>query len=322
MHLTVLGTGSGGPFHGRHYTSQVLQVDNQYFLIDCGEGMQMQAFHHRVKADRVNQIFISHLHGDHVFGLIGLLTSWCLKRRTETVHIFSPPGLYELVSTTARLCSITFPFPIQFTEVDASTHALVFENHKVEVWTIPLMHRMATSGWLFREKRRPDNILKSKIDEYGIHYSLIPGIKAGNDLTLADGRIVPHAELTVPAAPPRSYAFCSDTAPSDAVAEIVQGVDLLYHEATFTHEHLEEARISFHSTAAQAAEIARKAGVQRLLLGHFSGRYENTDVHLAEARAIFERCDIATDGLRLPIGPDLPELEEEADVASGSGNMP
>lgn len=322
MLLTVLGTGSGGPFHGRHYTSQVLQVDNQYFLIDCGEGMQMQAFYHRVKVDRVNQIFISHLHGDHVFGLIGLLTSWCLKRRTETVHIFSPPGLYELVSTTARLCSITFPFPIQFTEVDASTHALVFENHKVEVWTIPLTHRMATTGWLFREKKRPDNILKSKIDEYGIHYSLIPGIKAGNDLVLPDGRVVPHAELTIPAVAPQSYAFCSDTAPSDVVVEIVRGVDLLYHEATFNNEHLEEARISFHSTAAQAAEIARKAGVHRLLLGHFSGRYESLETHLMEARAIFERTDVATDGCRVFIGPEQAEWDETAEFSPETSNMP
>ncbi|MBL7781916.1 MAG: ribonuclease Z [Saprospiraceae bacterium] len=317
MLLTVLGTGSGGPFHGRHYTSQVLQVDNQYFLIDCGEGMQMQAFHHRVKVDRVNQIFISHLHGDHVFGLIGLLTSWCLKRRTETVHIFSPPGLYEMVSTTARLCHITFPFPIQFTEIDASMHALVFENNQVEVWSIPLMHRMETSGWLFREKKRPDNILKSKIDEYGIHYSLIPGIKAGGDLELPDGRVIPHSELTVPAAPPRSYAFCSDTAPSDTVVKIVQGVDLLYHEATFNNEHLEEARISFHSTAAQAAEIARKAGVQRLLLGHFSGRYESLETHLMEARAIFDRTDVATDGCRVHISPEQEETTEFSPEPSG-----
>ncbi len=267
MFLTVLGNGAGGPFHGRHYTAQVLQVDNQYFLIDCGEGTQMQIFKYRVKADRFKHIFISHLHGDHIFGLIGLLTSWCLKRRTETLHIYSPPGVYELVTTTARICGIIFPYPIEFTEVDASVHQKVFENSKVEVWTIPLNHRTPTSGWLFREKPRPLNILKAKIEAYDIHYRFIPGIKAGDDFVLPNGDIVPNAELTSPAVAPRSYAFCSDTAPSDAVVEAVKGVDLLYHEATFTQEHIEEALISCHSTAAQAADIARRAGVNHLLIG-------------------------------------------------------
>jgi ribonuclease Z len=301
MVLTVLGTGSGGPFHGRHYTAQVLQVDNQYFLIDCGEGMQMQAFYHRVKADRVNQIFISHLHGDHVFGLIGLLTSWCLKRRTELLQIFSPPGLHELIESTARICNITFPYPIECTEVDATVHEKVFENNRIEVWTIPLVHRIPTSGWLFREKPKPRNILKSKIDEYHIQYPLIPGIKAGNDLVLPDGSVVLNAELTEPPPPPRSYAFCSDTAPSDDVVEAVKNVNLLYHEATFTNEHLEEAHISCHTTAAQAADIARRAGVRHLLIGHISGRYENEEAHLAEARPIFENTHAAVEGLRVEI---------------------
>lgn len=296
MYLTVLGNGAGGPFHGRHYTAQVLQVDNQYFLIDCGEGTQMQIFKYRVKADRFQHIFISHLHGDHVFGLIGLLTSWCLKRRTEKLHIYSPPGVYELVTTTARVCGITFPYPIEFIEVDASAHQMVFENSKVEVWTIPLNHRSPTSGWLFREKQRPLNILKAKIEEYDIHYRHIPGIKAGDDFVLPNGDIVPNAELTSPAAAPRSYAFCSDTAPSDAVVEAVKGVDLLYHEATFTEEHLEEAVISCHSTAAQAAGIARSAGVKHLLIGHLSGRYGDEVQHLTEARAVFEHTDFALEG--------------------------
>lgn len=296
MILTVLGNGAGGPFHGRHYTAQVLQVENQYFLIDCGEGTQMQIFKYRVKADRIRHMFISHLHGDHIFGLIGLLTSWCLKRRTETLYIYSPPGLQELVATTAKVCGIVFPYQIEFTEVDAGVHQKVFENSLVEVWTIPLQHRTPTSGWLFREKQRPNNILKEKIEEYDIHYNLIPGIKAGQDLSLPDGRIVPNAELTIPATPPRSYAFCSDTAPSDEVVEAVKGVDLLYHEATFTEEHIEEAAIAYHSTAAQAAEIAKRAGVRHLLIGHISGRYENVDQHLVEARAVFEKTDMAQEG--------------------------
>lgn len=287
MFVTILGNSAGGPFHGRHYTAQILQVENQMFLIDCGEGTQMQLFHWRVKFDRCNHIFISHLHGDHVYGLIGLLTNWCLKKRTEELHLFSPPGLRELVESIARLCWVTFPYPIQFHEVDASVSAKIFENQTVEVWAIPLNHRVEAAGWLFREKQKPRNIRPEKIEEYGIHFSLIPGIKAGNDLALPDGRLVPNAELTLDPPVPRSYAFCSDTAPSQAVAEAVRGVDLLYHEATFTDEHTEEAAISFHSTAAQAAEIARQGGVGRLLLGHFSGRYSDVEQHLEEARAVF-----------------------------------
>ncbi|MBP6827060.1 MAG: ribonuclease Z [Saprospiraceae bacterium] len=296
MQLTILGTSSGGPFHGRHYTSQVLQVDNQLFLIDCGEGTQMQLFHSRIKFDRCNHIFISHLHGDHVFGLLGLLTNWCLKKRTARLHLFSPPGLREWVETTARLCRIHFPYPIDFQEVDASVSAKIFENSKVEVWSIPLNHRIETSGWLFREKVRPRNIRPDKIDEYGIHYSLMPGIKSGNGLLLPDGRLIPNEELTLAPKPPRAYAFCSDTAPSEAVISAVEGVDLLYHEATFTNEHAAEAAISFHSTAKQAADIARQAGVGRLILGHFSGRYENTGQHLAEAQSVFPETFIAEEG--------------------------
>jgi ribonuclease Z len=302
MHLTILGTSSGGPFHGRHYTAQVLQVENQMFLIDCGEGTQMQMFRYKVKYDRINHIFISHLHGDHVYGLIGLLTSWCLKRRTARLHLFSPPGLQELVETTARLCRVVFPYPLEFHEADTSVSAKVFENQKVEVWTIPLNHRVETTGWLFREKTKPRHIRPEKIEEYAIPFPLIPGIKVGNDLALPGGRVVPNTELTLDPPKPRSFAFCSDTAYSEAVAKVVQGVDLLYHEATFTEEHAEEAVFTFHSTAAQAAEIARQGRVGRLILGHFSGRYSDAERHLAEARAIFSKTELAVEGRSFEVG--------------------
>ncbi len=296
MQLTTLGTGAGGPFQGRNYTAQVLQVENHYFLIDCGEGTQHQLYRFRAPCDRFQQIFISHLHGDHVFGLIGLLTSYCLKQRTKKLEIFSPPGLRELIEHTARICGIVFPYPIACTEVDTSISQIVFENKHVEVSTIPLNHRTACSGWLFREKSRPRNIRKEKIVEFDIPVQLIPGIKAGADLNLSDGRLIPNEALTLPPRPPRSFAFCSDTAPSEIVREVVAGVDLLYHEATFTEEHRAEAGLSFHSTAVQAAEIARSAGVKRLLLGHFSGRYTSADQHLAEARGVFAESYAAEEG--------------------------
>lgn len=301
MQITILGTSSGGPFYGRHYTAQVLQADNQYFLIDCGEGTQMQLFRRQVKFDRINHVFISHLHGDHAYGLISLLTSWSLKKRSEPLHLFSPPGLREWVEISARIFGVVFSYPLKFHEVDAAVSAKIFENSKVEVWTIPLEHRIETSGWLFREKKKPRNIRSEKIEEYDIPFALIPGIKAGDDLLLPNGRTVPNSELTLAPPHPRAYAFCSDTMPSDSVAEAVRGVDLLYHEATFTEEHATEAALAYHSTAAQAAEIARRSEAKRLLLGHFSGRYADTGQHLAEARAIFPNTVVAEEGMMLDV---------------------
>jgi ribonuclease Z len=301
MQITVLGNGSGGPFQGRHYSAQVLELGGQIFIIDCGEGTQMQLYHHRVRIDHCRQIFISHLHGDHVFGLMGLLTNWCLKQRTTPLDLYAPPGLQELVEHSSRLCGVRYPYPINFIEVDASRHALIFENKQIEVWSIPLNHRMPTSGWLFREKPRARNILKTAIEAYDIPFTLIPGIKAGADLHLPDGRIIPNADLTKDPPAPRTYAYCSDTAPSNAVLEAVRGVDLLYHEATFSKAHSHEASVSFHSTAEQAATVARIAGVGRLLLGHFSGRYTDTDTLLEEARAIFPQTYISVEGERVEV---------------------
>ncbi|HLP93226.1 MAG TPA: ribonuclease Z [Saprospiraceae bacterium] len=297
MQLTILGNASGGPFHGRHFTAQVLQVENQIFLIDCGEGTQMQIYQFRTKVDACRQIFISHMHGDHMFGLLGMITNWGHKKRTEPLQLFSPPGLQEFIETTLRVCGVKLPYTLEFIVVDSSVSACVFENNKVEVWTIPLHHRGPTSGWLFREKIRPRNILPAKIEQYQIPFTLIPGIKAGADLELPSGQIIPNQELTLDPPRPKSYAFCSDTCFSEQVVEVVRGVDLLYHEATFTDEHTHEAEISMHSTAAQAAQVAKLAGVGRLLLGHISGRYTSTDVHLSEAREVFEHTDIAEEGL-------------------------
>ena len=295
--LTLLGTNSALPAFGRFPSSQVLNIQENHFLIDCGEGAQIRMGEFGVRRHKIKQVFISHLHGDHVFGLIGLLTNWCLKKRTKTLHLFSPPGLRELVEHTARLCKVKFPYAIEFCEVDAIVSTKIFENEIVEVWTIPLdHHRIETAGWLFREKTRPRNILPEKIGQYDIPYTLIPGIKAGDDLRLPDGSLVPNAELTIDPPVPRAYAYCSDTAPSQAVAEVVRGVQLLYHEATFTETHREEAALAYHSTARQAAEIAKKAGVGRLLLGHFSGRYNDVETHLSEARAIFPATDAAEEG--------------------------
>ena len=186
--------------------------------------------------------------------------------------------------------------------MDTTVSAKIFETERLEVWTIPLHHRGPTTGWHFREKPKPRHILPEKIEEYAIPYQAIPDIKAGGDFELPDGRSVPNAELTVNPSPPVSYAFCSDTAFSETLIELLRGVDLLYHEATYNNQNIPEAELYYHSTAAQAAEIARRAGVKRLILGHISGRYANTDQHLAEARAVFAPTEIAEEGRRWEVG--------------------
>lgn len=296
MQILPLGVASGGPFQGRHYTAQLIKAGPHTFLVDCGEGTQLQLYHYRAKYDGLKQIFITHLHGDHVFGLLGLITNWCLKKRTAPLQIFSPPGLQTWVETSVQQCAVRLCYPIEFVEVDASVSEKVFENRTLEVWTIPLRHRIPCTGWLFREKTKQRNILKHQIEAYNIPFQQIPALKAGGDLLLPDGRLIPNAELTTPPAPPLSYAFCSDTMPSEAVVAAVKGVDLLYHEATFSDEHAEEAVFSFHSTARQAAEVARQAGVKRLLLGHFSGRYTSLERHLEEARSVFAETELAEEG--------------------------
>lgn len=301
MQLTILGNGAGGPYQGRAYTAQVLQAEGHVFLIDCGEGTQMQFYRHRIRYDACRQIFISHLHGDHVFGLAGLITSFSLKKRIAPLEIFSPPGLGELIATTFRVCGAVPQFELSFHEVDTAVSQVVFENKLLTVSTIPLNHRIACTGWLFREKPRPLNLRPEKIEQYDIHFRFMPGIKEGNDFTLPDGRVIPNAELTLPPKPPRSYAFCSDTAFYPPIAELVRGVDLLYHEATFTDEHQEEAKIAYHSTAAQAAEIAHMAGVKKLMLGHFSARYKDLAWHLAQARAVFAETELAEEGKKVEV---------------------
>lgn len=306
MQVTILGTGSGGPFQGRHYTAQVVHLDQHLFLVDCGEGTQMQLFRTKIKYDRFRQIFISHLHGDHVYGLAGMLTSYALKQRTEPVTLFGPPGLQALLEDQIRHSLTRIPYPLHFVEVDTATHQMVFENKDVEVWTIPLNHRVPCNGWLFREKTQLRNMIKEKIETYGIPWEAIPAIKAGADYQHTDGRTIPNAELTTPPRAPLSYAFCSDTAPSMEVVQVVKQVDLLYHEATFSNEHTAEAEITGHSTAAQAAEVAREASVGALVLGHFSGRYKDTGVLLAEAQAVFPNTFLSEDGMMVQVGGTIP----------------
>jgi ribonuclease Z len=302
MWVRILGNGSGGPFQGRHYSAQLVHNRRHYFLVDCGESTQEQLYRYRLPVDKIEQIFITHLHGDHVFGLFGLLTSYSLKNRERPMQLYSPPGLSALMGDVARHCGIRFSFPMAFVEVGWERPEKVFENKSLEVWTIPLHHGAPCVGWLFREKPRPLNIRPEAIEQYGLSFAQVRAIKAGADLVLPNGRVIPNSELTLPPRPLLSYAYCSDTAPYEAVVEAVRGVSLLYHEATFTDEHTAEAAATRHSTARQAAEVARAAGASRLLLGHFSGRYADTEQHVQEAREVFPDVEAAVEGVEYAVG--------------------
>ncbi len=296
--LTLLGTNSAIPAFGRFPTAQVLNIRECLFLIDCGEGAQLRMAELKVRAGKIHQVFISHLHGDHIYGLFGFLSSLSLNGRKHALDIYAPHGLEEIVRVLFRY-SGGLSFPLHFHEIDTEEHRLLFENARVEVYSLPLLHRIPASGFLFREKELPRSMRPEKIQEYGIHFSHIPAIKAGAGFELPDGSVVPNSELTLPPPPPRSYAFCSDTAYSEALAPLIQGVGLLYHESTFCEDMREQAALTGHSTARQAAAIAKMAGVGRLVLGHYSSRYENLQPFLEEAREVFPNTELGLDGMVL-----------------------
>jgi ribonuclease Z len=299
--LTILGTNAALPIVGRSPSAQVLQIHHHHFLIDCGEGTQLRMLETGVRHNRIIQIFISHLHGDHVFGLIGLLTTWHLSNREAPVDIFAPEGLEEMIGVQLESGHTKLKYPLEFHPIDTKRHALLFENEVAQVFSLPLDHRVPTSGFLFREKQRSDNIIPEKIETYQIPVEQISAIKDGADYILPDGRRIPHQELTVPAPPPRSFAYCADTRYRKELIPLVKGVDLLYHEATFLDDNKDRAHRTYHATARQAATLAKKAGVGQLVLGHFSSRYEKIAPFAEEARKVFPNAIAAEDGTRIEI---------------------
>ncbi|HFC01135.1 MAG TPA: ribonuclease Z [Phaeodactylibacter sp.] len=296
--LTILGCNSAIPANNRFPTSQVLHVRGNLYLIDCGEGTQMRLSENHIKRSKINQIFISHLHGDHIFGLTGLLSSFSLNGRTQALDIYCPPHLDEIIHVQIKYTGRELPYPIHFHITDTEKHQLIFEDNVVEVYSIPLVHRLPTQGFLFREKRQPDSMKAEKINKYNIPFSEINAIKNGGDWTTPDGKTIPHAELTTPALPPRAYAYCSDTAYHEPIIPIIKGVDLLYHESTFLHSELEFATRTLHSTVHQAATIAQKASVGKLILGHYSSRYIELDRLLDEAKNVFPNTALSLEGKR------------------------
>mgnify|MGYP001470494084 FL=1 len=295
--LHILGCGSALPTTRHFPTSQIVNVRDKLFMIDCGEGAQLQFRKSHLKFSRLNHIFISHLHGDHCFGLLGLISTLNLLGRTAELHIHSPKGLETLLTPMLDFFNRQMTYKVLFHEFDTKEPMQICEDRSLTVTTIPLRHRMPCCGFLFAEKRRPNHIIREMVDFYQVPVYELNRIKNGADYVTPEGKTVSNNLLTRPSAPSRSYAYCSDTIYLPSIVEQIKGVDLLFHEATFANEDAPRAKETFHTTAAQAAEIARRAEVKKLLIGHFSARYEDENVLLQEASAIFPDTQLAKETL-------------------------
>jgi len=294
--VTILGSSSATPIYNRHPTSQVLNVHEHLFLVDCGEGTLIQMNRYRIKYHRINHIFISHLHGDHYLGLMGLISTMHLQGRAEDLHIYSSPELKEIVELQLLHSQTTLRYSLIFHSVDSENQSVLFEDDELEVLSVILNHRIPCTGFLFKEKPRLRKLKKESIERYKIPLAFFSELKNGKDYIDENGVVIPNAELTLAPPDPRSYAFCSDTIYDESIVPFISQVNLLYHEATFLSDKSDRARETYHTTASQAATIAKKADVKRLLIGHFSARYKNLYPLLDEAKAIFENASLALEG--------------------------
>ncbi len=294
--LTVLGSSSALPTSKRFPTAHVLNVHEHFFLIDCGEGTQMQLRKYRIRFGKINHIFISHLHGDHVFGLFGLFSTFNLMGRQHPLHVYAHPDMQQIIRFYKEHFTNQQDYEIVLHSFDFRHSGIIFENKQITVETIPLKHRVPTIGFLFKEKPRLKNIRKEMIEKYTIPIRNIISIKEGADFTTVDGQLIKNEKLTLPSFSPRSYAYITDTLFLKKNADIINGVDLLYHEATFMHDQKKLARQTYHSTAQQAAEMAKAARAKKLLIGHFSSRYKSTTPLVEEARKVFEPAFAVEDG--------------------------
>ena len=296
MKLTILGCYSATPRISAHTTSQVLESRGHTFLIDCGEGTQMELRKHKVKFNQIKHIFISHLHGDHCFGLIGLISTFRLLNREAELHIYGPKGIKDLITLQLKLSKSWIDFKLVFHELTSLDSELIFEDDKIAIKTIPLDHRVYTNGFLFKEKAFDRKLLIDKAEEKHIDVAYYRKLKQGADVLNTKGELISNADVTIEGVPSKSYAFCSDTAYREDIVPIINNADVLYHESTFLEAHASLCAKTKHSTAKQAAEIAKKANVGTLILGHYSSRYNTLDDFKTEAQTVFNRVELAEDG--------------------------
>lgn len=299
--LHILGCGSALPTHRHLPSAQILNIRGKLFLIDCGEGMQLQFRHTKLNYNKIFDIFISHLHGDHCFGLIGLISTMGMLGRHASLTIHAPKELEYLLRPHLDFFCKGLPYEVIIQSFNPSKSEIIYDDRSISVSTIPLNHRMPTSGFLFREKPNESHVIKEMLDFYKIPLREVPGIKKGSDFITPDGELVPNERLTFPASPAKSYAYCSDTAYSEEIVPFIEGVDLLFHESTFSESESDRAVTTMHSTAMQAGKIARLAGVKKLLIGHFSARYKNESVLLKEAKSEFENSFLADENMMIEI---------------------
>ncbi len=296
MKLTILGCYSATPRAFTNPTSQVLEINNHIFLIDCGEGTQVELRRNKVKFSRIKHIFISHLHGDHFFGLIGLVSTFRLLGRDTPLHIYGPKGLKDVIMLQLKLSNSWTDFPLHFHELTNTESEIVFEDEKVTVTTIPLQHRVYCNGFLFQEKPGDRKLVMSKVQNYDIDQAYYRSIKKGNDVVLDTGEVISNQEITDDPKPVKSYAYCSDTKYDEAKLKLIKNSTVLYHESTFLESHKHLCAKTGHSSAIEAATIAKKANVETLILGHYSTRYENIELFKDEATTVFDNVEIADDG--------------------------
>jgi len=294
--VTILGSNSATPLYGRHHTAQVLNCNDVLSLIDCGEGTQLQLQRYNFKANRIKYIFISHLHGDHYLGLVGLISSMHLNGRKEDLYIFGPPGLKEIIDLQLYYSETQLRYNLLFHATKADEAKQLLADSNFEVTSFPISHRIPCTGYIFKEKQRLPRINKELIEGLDIPIAYYPLIKKGIDYTDPSGNVYKANELTIPAAIPKSYAFCSDTIYTESYWPYIRNVSLLYHEATFLHEMVDRAAETFHTTAFQAAEIAKGVNAKRLLIGHFSARYKDLQPLLDESKTLFPNTELAIEG--------------------------
>jgi ribonuclease Z len=301
FNLTILGTGSATPVLTRNPTAHYLQIEQDGYLIDCGEGTQNQLLRYKLRPTRLKYIFITHLHGDHYFGLIGLISTLNMYRRTDDLWIFGPKGLAEIITIQLKYSDAWLNFKLHFIETDTKKSYQLFENEQITVTTIPLIHRVECCGFLFREKPQKHKIVKETMPP-DLTIEQIKALKDGKNVFNEDGSVKYHyQDYTIPSVKSKSYAFCSDTLYNEKIIEIIENVDFLYHEATFLHDLELRAFQTNHTTAKQAGQIARKANVGKLLIGHFSSRYKDLCPLLEEVRTEFANSELAEEGMSYEI---------------------
>ena len=293
--VTILGNNSAVPAYDRHPTAQVVTLNDQLFLIDCGEGTQLQMTRYKVRRSKINYIFISHLHGDHYFGLIGLITSMGLLGRENELHIYAPAILKNIIELQLQTATTEIRYPLHIHALEEEGYILNEKKFSVECFKT--QHRIECWGFIIREKKQPRKIDKEKIHQYDIPSAYYERLKNGKDYLSKDGTVIHNEEVTIPNTPAKSYAFCADTLYNTQIAEKTKGVTMLYHETTYLKEHHERALAHFHSTTVQAADIAIKANTNRLLIGHFSSKYEELDPFLTEAKEVFTNTELALEGV-------------------------